>query len=913
MIEPKRTTALLAACTLVLAANAGADTGPPLYVAEGGDDTGDCSSRSAPCATIGYALGVAGKNSQVRVAAGQYSIDDPADLIYMLSGAVNVTGGHIADGDFSPTVGDRSVISGVPLEYRALLSEKGFQVITDAKGLESDDRASQMLKAYQAAQVSAVAAPCSGGSASGFACNNVDLLSHVARSGISASPNRVADIWGFTDLNTNREYAIVGVSIGTVVFDVTNPEAPREIGFIDGQSATWRDIKVYQFFDAASNRWRAYAYVTTDGASNGLFVLDLSELPHAVRRVNYNSDFNSAHNVYLTGVDFGTGLAQPGTTPQLIAAGSGLSRGQFRSYSLSNPAAPAFQANVASAGYMHDAASLRIDDQRITGCAIAGQPCDVLVDFNEDQIEFWDVTNATNPTLLSRANRYANTGYVHSGWWSEDRQYIYAHDELDERNSGLPSTMRVFSIANLGNPTLAGTWTGPTGAVDHNGFVRGNRYYMSNYTRGLTVLDLSNPAAPTETGFFDTYGASDSANFAGAWGAYPFFHSGTVAVSDINSGLYLLRDQSLDVPQGRLSFAAASFATVEGQQAALQVSRSGGSAGTVTVDYEVLDASSEPSDYQALTGTLSWAPGNSADQAITIDAVADASNEGLERVLVRLVNPTGGATLGNSNVASLYLSDAGAASQVGFFDDDIAIAERGLGMAIVVVQRRGSAAGPASVDFSVSAGTAAANVDFVGPASGTVSWNDGDAEPRSIVFEISDDGLAESNESFQLTLANPQGASIAGAGTAAVTIEDGSGNNLAPNAIAGMNQTRPEGSNIVLDGSQSNDPDGDTLTYSWTQTGSGPAVTLANGSSSIAAFTAPSVSSDTLLQFQLEVTDPGGLASLATTSVTITDSGAGSGSGNGGGSGGGTTSGGLLAMLGALWAWRRRFSRTDCA
>ena len=574
MIQHKPTALFLAACLLLPAANASADTGPPLYVAENGNDIGDCSSRSAPCASIGYALEVAGKNAQVRVAAGSYTIDDPADLIYMLSGAVNVTGGHIAEGDYSPSAGARSVITGVPLEYRGLLSEKGFQVIADVKGLESEERASQMLKVYQAAQVNAFAEPCSGGVASGFACNNVDLLSHVSRQGLSTVPNRVADIWGFTDLNTNREYAIMGVSIGTAVFDVTDPESPREIGFIDGQSATWRDIKVYQVFDTAADRWQAYAYVTTDGASNGLFVLDLGDLPHSIRRIGYNSDYTSAHNVYLSGVDFGTGLAQPGTTPQLIAAGSGLSRGQFRSYSLNNPAAPAFQAVVASAGYMHDAASLRIDDQRTAGCAVAGQPCDVLIDFNEEQVEFWDITNATSPTLLSRADQYSNTGYVHSGWWSEDRQYIYAHDELDERNSGLRSTLRVFSIANLGNPTLVGTWTGPTDAIDHNGFVRGNRYYMSNYTRGLTILDLSNPASPTEAGFFDTYGAGNTTIFSGAWGAYPYFHSGTIAVSDINSGLYLLKDQSLNVAQGSLSFAATSFAASEGQQAALQVSRS---------------------------------------------------------------------------------------------------------------------------------------------------------------------------------------------------------------------------------------------------------------------------------------------------------------------------------------------------
>ena len=841
-----------------------ADTGVPLYVAETGNDSGDCSSRAAPCASIGYALQVAGKNAQIRVAAGSYSIEDPGDLIYMVSGAVNVTGGHAADSDFSPSANGRSLLAGVPLEYRELLNERGFQVIADAKGIDIEraSQANQLLKTYQSAQISAAATPCANGSAAGFPCSGIDLLAHVARQDISAAPGAVADIWGFIDLNTHREYAIIGVSVGTAVFDITDPENPREVGFVDGQTATWRDIKVYQYFDAAADRWQAYAYVTTDGSSDGLFVLDLGGLPHSLSRVGYNSDFSNAHNVYLTNIDFGTGLAQSDALPQLIAAGSGRDNGQFRTYSLANPAAPAFVQRPASAGYMHDAASLRISDQRTAQCANPAAPCEVLVDFNEERVEFWDVSDAANPSLLSSANVYANSGYVHSGWWSEDRQYIYAHDELDERNSGLLSTLRIFSIADLSTPALAGVWTGPTAAIDHNGFVRGNRYYMSNYTRGLTILDLSNPTAPIESGFFDTYGANDSAVFAGAWGAYPFFHSGTVAVSDINSGMYLLEDQTRSVQQGSLSFAATSYGVAEGQQVSLAVTRVGGTTGSVSVDYEVLSGSLAGPTYQAQAGTLSWGPGDAADRNIQIDAAIDASSNELKRGIVRLVNPTGGATLGDTNVASLYVGDAGAATQLRFFADTIDIPERGFGTAVVVLQRIGSTAGAVSMDYSVTSSDAIANTDFQGPSGGTISWPDGDADPRTVEFQIVDDGVAEPSESFQLTLSNIQGASIAGAQFATVTIEDALGSNVAPNAIAGMNQTRAEGSAVVLDGSQSNDPDGDPLSFQWSQLGGGPAVTLQNATTASASFTAPNVSSDTMLQFQLAVTDPNGLGRL---------------------------------------------------
>ena len=63
---------------------------------------------------------------------------------------------------------------------------------------------------------------------------------------------------------------------------------------------------------------------------------------------------------------------------------------------------------------------------------------------------------------------------------------------------------------------------------------------MSNYERGLTILDITDPATPTEAGYFDTYTPSDNASFNGAWGVYPFLPSGNILVSDINSGLYVL-------------------------------------------------------------------------------------------------------------------------------------------------------------------------------------------------------------------------------------------------------------------------------------------------------------------------------------------------------------------------------------
>ena len=64
--------------------------------------------------------------------------------------------------------------------------------------------------------------------------------------------------------------------------------------------------------------------------------------------------------------------------------------------------------------------------------------------------------------------------------------------------------------------------------------------------------------------------------------------------------------------------------------------------------------------------------------------------------------------------------------------------------------------------------------------------------------------------------------------------------NQAPTADAGGDQTVAGGSGTVnLDGTASSDPDGDALTYAWTQTG-GAGVTLSGADTATPSFTAPS-------------------------------------------------------------------------
>ena len=881
------------------------------FVAQEGTDTSQCDNVLRPCKTIAYAVRQANKGDTVLVASGQYQITSSDELFYLKSALVPVRGGYNKFDHFQSQSPQSNIttLTNVPSDMVDGLRLNGFNVIADGKAFGQDKALQKKLADYYQLNQSQSNEACDSGKAGIYDCNNVDLLSHMPLSQMSSTPSSGNDIWGHVDLNTGNEFALMGISNGLIVIDVTTPDSPKEVGTITGVHSQWRDVKVYQYFNETLNLWQAYAYVTTEGTNGYVTIVDLNNLPNEVTLVERSQIVNTSHNVNISNVDYSLNIALPNLTPTLQIVGANSRSGAFQNFSLDTPnSLSGLTASDYGSGYTHDGAFVEIDDNRSsTNCGINEGSCIVYIDFNEKEMKLWNITDPADANILGQAeyNDVAKANqYVHSGWSTEDKQYILLHDEFDEYRGGLNTTVRIFSISDLTNPTQVGQWTGPTSAIDHNGFTRGNRYYMSNYERGLTVLDISDPANPTEVGFFDTYTPANSASFNGAWGVYPYLPSGNILISDINSGLYVLKDNTKTSTDGQFSFEQQNIATEQGTDLVLNVSRNGSNlTNSVSVSYQIMQGSAKSAqDFTVSDGSLTWAANDNSDKEITITIAPDASGSELaENFFVRLYNPTGGATLGEHSYTKINidgLPDSGTAS---FSQNALNLAENS-GTHTVNVNRVGSTQGAVSYNYALNADTATEGTDFEAN-SGTISWLDGENTPKTISVTIIDDTDEEASETFNLALSSVDNSRLGTHPTITFTIADDD-NNDAPVVSLPEDFEVNTGQNVTLT-AEASDANNDSMTYLWQQE-SGESVTLNDSDSLSATFVAPS--SAGALSFSFTATDFRGAQHTQTINLAVIapapqpaplpvpqESS----------SGGGSQSPWLLAFFASLLFWRR--------
>lgn len=376
--------------------------------------------------------------------------------------------------------------------------------------------------------------PCDNGFADGFPCEGYDLQSRLTPGQMASS--FANDSWGWVDPESGIEYALIGLNNGTAFIDISDPTAPVYLGKLPTHTgnSTWRDIKVYQ----------NHAFIVSEAGGHGMQVFDLTRLrdinnPPADLTADAHYDgFGSAHNIVInedSGFAYGVGTTTFSGGPHFI--------------NIQDPLNPVAAGGYAQNSYSHDAQVVTYNgpDSDYTGR-------EILIGSNADILALVDITDKDNPVEISTIG-YSNLGYTHQGWFTEDQRYFLLGDETDEIGFGFNTRTIIFDFDDLDNPVIHFEYEGTNTSTDHNGYVRGDKYYLASYRAGMRVMDIADIANEnmTEIGYFDTVPSSDQVGTSGLWNVYPFFPSGNIVLSG-DSGFTLVKDPNfLSVDESTLA------------------------------------------------------------------------------------------------------------------------------------------------------------------------------------------------------------------------------------------------------------------------------------------------------------------------------------------------------------------------
>lgn len=200
--------------------------------------------------------------------------------------------------------------------------------------------------------------------------------------------------------------------------------------------------------------------------------------------------------------------------------------------------------------------------------------------------------------------------------------------------------------------------------------------------------------------------------------------------------------------------------------AGIEVVRSGDPSGTLSVDFATVDGSAEAGeDYEATTGTVSWAAGETGTKTIIVPVVPADGFRPQRDFEVELSNLSGTAldegevSLTPPTTATVVLQAAGVQPEVAMADASISVAPDRT-TATIEVERSGDPSGTLMVDFATFNGSATAGTHYEA-TTGTVEWADGEGGTK--VIEVPVQALAggfRPERDFRVDLSNVRGTAV---------------------------------------------------------------------------------------------------------------------------------------------------------
>ncbi|MCP4155391.1 MAG: hypothetical protein GY757_47135 [bacterium] len=308
------------------------------------------------------------------------------------------------------------------------------------------------------------------------------------------------------DVDVAGGYAYVAVrdrirgqrQVGLAVIDISSPTNPRRAGFweLDGSSAWPRSVSVNG----------NYAYLGVDYTGNGVpnvSIIDIEDpaSPVLVEKCNFGGkstfigdSFFSGHNVYV-----------------LAAANM---NGSLISVDVSNPEAPFVAGSVSDLYY------------GLGSVAVQGNYAYVTAD-NAYEFSVYDISDPGSPVRKAAYELNFPLQAAVDG----DYACVASSVTNDSRSS-----LYVLSISNPLQPALLGTMNGWPGVQLVE--VKGNYAYAIDVTWGITVIDISAPAAPVEVGNWAVDGVYRALKIDGDYlylGATDLYFDFGLMVLDISS------------------------------------------------------------------------------------------------------------------------------------------------------------------------------------------------------------------------------------------------------------------------------------------------------------------------------------------------------------------------------------------
>ena len=251
------------------------------------------------------------------------------------------------------------------------------------------------------------------------------------------------EVWGF--VQNGHEFAVIGSTQGTHIFDVTDPENSIIVASINGGSTSSQ--VVHRDFHS----FQGYLYAVADEMnSSTLQIIDIKNLPNSFNVVYDSNDLiTRSHNIFIdeaNAIMYSCGGKINGSPNNLSLI------------SLDDPENPVLISQYNNQSYVHDI--FVKNNIGYLNCA-------------ENGLHIVDFSQPSSPVTLGSLTDYPFKGYNHSGWLSENNIYVFA-----DENHGYK--LKVCDVSNPNEIQVLSTILSEVddNSIAHNIIINENLLYV---------------------------------------------------------------------------------------------------------------------------------------------------------------------------------------------------------------------------------------------------------------------------------------------------------------------------------------------------------------------------------------------------------------------------------------------------